>query len=148
MNKQWNSGIYGWHSGRELFISTTQINLEYWKNTHKSGLAYRRVISRTKAKFKRRLFVRNKWNRLYILSASHAWLIDQFLDLRAIRPFWVALLCSSAVLLTMDQTTVCSAESTHADTRGHHTVPVVCKYLRKYLESGLTKYFLKYKDQD
>lgn len=123
-------------------------SLEYWKHTRKSGLAYRKVISRIKAKFKRRLLACNKWNRLYLLSASHACLLDQFWYLRAVRPLWVAFLCSSTVLLTTGQTTVCSAESTRADTRGHHTVPIVCEYLRKYLESGLTRYFLKYKDQD
>lgn len=122
-----------------------KINLENRKHTHKSELTYRRVISRIKAKFKRRLFVCNKWNRLYILSASHTCLIDQ--DLRAIRSLRIAFLSSSAVLQTLGQMTSSSAESVWADTRGHHSVWVLEKTFRIRLNqvfsqvqgSGLTE---------
>lgn len=105
-----------------------EINLENRKHIHRSGLIYGRVISRIKARLKRRLFVCNKWNRLYILSASHTCLIDQ--DLRAIRSLRTAFLSSSTVLQTMGQITFSSAEHVCADTRGHPSVQVLEKILR------------------
>lgn len=111
------------------------ITLEYCKHTHNLGSVYRRVISRGKAKFQR-LFVCNKWNKLY-LSASNACLTDQFWDLKALKPIWTAFLCSFTVLLI--QITVFSAESTCTGTHGHHAVLTSCEYLRKHLKSGINK---------
>lgn len=105
-----------------------EINLENWKNIHKSGLTYRKVMNRIKARFKSGLLVCNKQSRLYILSASHTCLIDQ--DLRAIRSLRTTFLSSSTVLQTMGQITFSSAESVCADTSGHHSVQVLEKILR------------------
>lgn len=118
-----------------------EINLENRKHIHKSGITYRSVISRIKARFKRRLFVCDKRSRLYILSASHTCLIDR--DLRAIRSLRIAFLSSPTVLQTVGQITFNSAESVCADTRGHHSVQVLEKILRIRLNqvqgSGLTE---------